>query len=245
MKAPRPSNEKERLEALERYRVLDTAAEDAYDDVATLASYVCSAPVAYISLVAENRQWFKSKIGMSGTETSREVAFCAHTILGKELLEISDALMDERFAGSPLARAPHDVRFYAGMPLVTPDGFSVGALCVVDHQPRTLQPEQRKALRALARQVVQLLELRRVSSDLAATLSNLRVLRGLLPICAYCRKIRDDAGYWSELESYVEAHAGVDFSHGICPACVQRHFGEVLKGPVPKGAPISGAAEKR
>ena len=196
MKEVRPSDEEKRLQALHRYRVLDTAAEESYDDITTLAAYVCATPVAFVSLVDAERQWFKSKVGIEVAETSRDVAFCAHTILSRDILVVSDAWKDERFADSPLTQAPHHVRLYAGMPLVTPEGCAVGALCVVDHEPRTLNPDQTRALRALARQVVLLLEQRRVSADLAEVLAEVKTLKGLLPICAYCKRVRDDAGYW-------------------------------------------------
>jgi GAF domain-containing protein len=219
-----PANEEKRLQALHRYHILDTAPEEHYDDITRLASYICSTPVAFISLVDTARQWFKSKMGIDATETSREIAFCSHTILGRDMLVVADALQDERFAHGPLTTLPPHIRFYAGMPLVTPDGHSVGALCVVDREPRTLRAEQSTALRSLARQVVQLLELRRVSAELAEALAAVRTLRGLLPICAYCKRVRDDAGYWSELEAYIRTATDSEFTHGICPACAAKYF---------------------
>ena len=176
MKAPYPSNESKRLEAVRRYRVLDTRPEQSYDDITTLVSTLCATPVAFISLVDEGRQWFKSKTGFDAVETERDVSFCAHTVLGNDLLIVPDALQDTRFAQGPLTLGPPFIRFYAGMPLVSPGGYALGALCVVDRQPRTLSAEQEQALRALGRQVVQLLELRRSSMELAESLAEVKGL---------------------------------------------------------------------
>ena len=158
--APRPEDESERLAALERYHVLDTAAEKAFDDLALLAAHVCGTPVALVSLIDRDRQWFKARVNFEKTETPRDVAFCAQAILGKDLFVVPDAAADRRFAGNPLVEGD-GIRFYAGAPLVTSDGFAVGTLCVMDRRPRNLSAEQTEALRALSRQVVARLELRR------------------------------------------------------------------------------------
>jgi GAF domain-containing protein len=231
MKAPRPGDEAKRLEALQRYHILDTPPEQTYDDITTLVSHICGTPIAFISLVDADRQWFKSKTGLAASETPRDIAFCAHTVLGNDLFIVPDALADERFAQSPLTTSSPHIRFYAGMPLVSPDGHAVGALCVVDREPRTLTSEQKQALRALGRQVIQLLELRRVSGELAASLAEVKTLKALLPICSYCKRVRDDAGYWSDLEAYVERHTDTEFTHGICPTCTSEMLGRMTSDP--------------
>jgi hypothetical protein len=222
MKAPIPENEAQRLAALREYRILDTAAEQTYDDITALAAYLCNVPVAMISLVDESRQWFKSKLGLNECETPRDVAFCAHAILQTEPLIVRDALKDTRFSDSALVtRSPH-IRFYAGFPLATSEGLALGSLCAIDRRPRQLSAKQKTAMQALARQVMTLLELRRVSAGLAQALERVKILHGLLPICAWCKRIRDDQGYWSQVEAYMHEHTGANFTHGICPECLEK-----------------------
>jgi signal transduction histidine kinase/DNA-binding response OmpR family regulator len=159
--APLPENEALRLQALNRCEVLDTPPEAAFDDLTRLAAQICQTPVALVSLVDAERQWFKSKVGLDASETPRNVAFCAHTVLQPEdLLIVPNALADPRFADNPLVIADPHIRFYAGAPLITPDGFTLGSLCVIDFVPRHLSLEQQETLRVLARQVVTQLELR-------------------------------------------------------------------------------------
>jgi len=167
MSAPTPPNEARRLKVLWQYDVLDTVPEEVFDDLTELAARICEAPIALISLVDEQRQWFKSKVGTTVNETSRDISFCAYAITQNDLFIVPDATRDERFANNPLVTSDPKIRFYAGAPLITPDGHALGTLCVIDKVPRELRLEQKQALRILARHVVSQLELRRRSRELA------------------------------------------------------------------------------
>jgi GAF domain-containing protein len=224
MKALLPDNESARLKALRQYQVLDTAPEQIFDDVTKLAAFICGAPIAIMSLIDEERQWFKSRVGTPVAETPREHALCAHTILQKEIMEVEDTRNDRRFADNPLVLNAPYIRFYAGAPLLTPDGHALGSLCVIDRHPRTLSTEQRDCLARLARQVMTNLEFRRVSADLAEAAANIKTLSGLLPICSSCKQIRNDDGYWQQVEIYVQEHSHAKFTHGICPDCAEKIF---------------------
>src|SRR5262249_19013671 len=153
--------EPDRLSALEAYRVLDTPPEGSFDDLAGLASRICGTPMAMISLVDRNRQWFKSRVGLDLAETPRDVAFCAHAILGDGVMIVPDTLSDPRFSANPLVTGEPGIRFYAGAPLRTADGHALGTICVLDHKPRSLTEEQSRALEVLSREVVARLDLSR------------------------------------------------------------------------------------
>jgi GAF domain-containing protein len=161
MPAPIPKGETKRLNVLWQYEVLDSLPEAIFDDLTELAALICEAPISLISLVDEKRQWFKSKFGTSLQETPRDVSFCAHAILETGLFIVPDATLDPRFKDNPLVVSEPKVRFYAGAPLITPDGQALGTLCILDRRPRQLGPSQERALEVLARHTVAQLETRR------------------------------------------------------------------------------------
>ena len=158
---PLPESEAERLRAIQRYAILDTPPEAAFDELAQLAARICGTPFALVSLVARDRQWVKASVGTLAREAPRGSAFCSHAILGRQVMVVPDASMDARFRDNPVVCGDSGLRFYAGAPLVTPDGFAIGTLCVLDREPRELSPDQNQALRILASQVMAQLELRR------------------------------------------------------------------------------------
>ncbi len=231
--APR---EAARLEALKEYRILDTEAEQSYDDITFLAAQLCDVPISLISLVDGDRQWFKSKVGLDVSETSRDVSFCAHAILGDQTLVVKDAREDERFRDNALVCSEPNIVFYAGVPLCTPSGARIGSLCVIDRRPRELSDLQIHSLETLAHQVVLQLELKRISDQLASALQRIDVMERLIPICSYCKGIRNDQGYWGTVEAFIKSHDNVEFSHGVCEGCMAKYFPEV----VPLGRETSG-----
>ena len=181
MRAPLPANEAERLAALRRYEILDTAPEAIFDDLVLLASFVTGSPIATFTLVDAQRQWFKAQIGLGLVETERDEAFCAHAILDDEVMVVPDATRDPRFADNRLVVREPGVRFYAGAPVRSREGFNIGTLCVIDRQPRrALLDHQRQALEAIARQASALLELRRTAAELAVALRDVEALNSRL-----------------------------------------------------------------
>ena len=364
------AHEAARLDELQRCGILDTPAEPVFDDLARLAAQLCGTPIAVISFMDRDRQWFKSRYGLEDSEYPRHNTFCAQVILEDDLFIVPDPVRDERFVSSPAVVGPAQARFYAGAPLRMPSGHVLGALSVLDRRPRTLRPGQKESLRALARQVVAQLELRRsiaeleraaverarteaalrksedrfhefmnnspavayikdesgrfvyvnaqtakrfqipaegwigrsdaelfgpavariveendlsvlndgrsreveegmptpdgksrcwlshkfllrdadgrrqigglsfditdrknaeqererILSELQEALAAVKTLKGLIPICASCKNIRDDEGYWKQIEFYLCEHSELEFTHGICPACLERLY---------------------
>ncbi len=249
MRAALPADEPARLAALRATEILDTPPEQEFDDTARLAAHICGTPIALVTLVDEHRQWFKSHVGIPLTETPRDVSFCAHALLNPhEPLVVPDTTADARFADNQFVVAAPHVRFYAGMPLLNGEGHALGTLCVVDQTRHDLTPMQLDALRALARHVQALLEIRqqarrlqaeiaerkrvevereRLITELQTALAEVKTLSGLLPICGWCKKIRDDRGYWDSVEGYLRKHAAVQFTHGICPDCAAKMLADL------------------
>ena len=187
-------DETARLAALRQYRILDTEPEQASDDLALLASHICQTPIALITLVDADRQWFKARHGVAVTQTSRAVSFCSHAIEHSGLFIVPDAREDARFRDNPFVAAGPQFRFYAGAPLLTRDGDALGTLCVIDRVPRTLSSGQLEALDALRRQVEGQLELRRNLNELKAALAardraeaDVVTLTSLIPYCSACQ----------------------------------------------------------
>ncbi|WP_426485375.1 ATP-binding protein [Flavobacterium sp. 2] len=165
---PIPENEFERLAALKRYNILDTLPDHAFDDATKLVSYICGVPIAHISFIDESRQWFKSEIGIGVSEVPRDISFCKYTIMESKMIEINDTFLNDRFKDDPNVTGGFKVRFYAGVPLTTPDGFNIGTICAIDHVTKTLDENQRNALSIVAKHVINQLEVRTKNIELAA-----------------------------------------------------------------------------
>lgn len=163
---PTPHNEPERLAALKRYNILDTLPEHAFDDATKLVSYICGVPIAHISFIDENRQWFKSEIGIGVSEVPREISFCQYTIMDTKLVEIPDTFLNEQFRNDPNVVDGFKIRFYAGIPLTTPEGYNIGTICAIDHTTKELNNNQRNALSIIAKHVINQLELRTKNIEL-------------------------------------------------------------------------------
>lgn len=219
LSAQLPPDERRRLDALRLYDILDSEPEQSYDDLTYIASVICQMPIVLVSLVDEHRQWFKSKRGLDVAETPRETSFCAHAILDSGVMIVPDANQDQRFIDNPLVVGDPSIRFYAGAPLYSSDGLALGTLCVIDRVPRTLTIDQIKALEALARQVSTLIQMRHTLHELHAAVSTIKLLGGIVPMCASCKKIREADNRWLPLEEYIAGHTEAQVSHGICPEC--------------------------
>ena len=180
------TSEEARLQTLRKYHILDTEPEIAFDDLALLASHICETPMAAISLVDEDRQWFKARIGFTTAQTPRSISFCTHAIQQRDIFIVPDALKDERLRNNPQVTGDPHIRFYAGAPLLAREGHALGTLCVVDHKPRQLTGTQLEALAALCRQVEAQLELRRRRIELRAANAHLQKLMGMMPFCSTC-----------------------------------------------------------
>lgn len=200
--------EQSRLAALRAYKILDTEPETRFDDLTLLASQICGAPIALISLIDEERQWFKSKVGLEVGQTPREHAFCAHAILHKDVFIVEDATQDPRFKSNPMVVSEPHIRFYAGTQIYSSDNFPLGTLCVIDRTPRQLTKDQRTALQALGRQVKAQLELRQnltelklalaardeadrvtqaLTRELLRSFEDCKRLAGILPVSSECK----------------------------------------------------------
>ena len=180
MTNPIPNNEKERLEALKSYHIMDSLSEIEFNAITKLAASICGVPIALISLLDENRQWFKAKFGINVDETPRNISFCQHAILDKTIFEVENALESNIFRENPLVTNDPSIRFYAGAPLIDPNGFNLGTLCVIDRQPKKLTEDQKEALEILAAKVVALILLRKSKKDLEDSKNEIEaILSGL------------------------------------------------------------------
>ncbi|MFW6200723.1 MAG: PAS domain S-box protein [Gemmatimonadota bacterium] len=220
---PFPPDERKRLKALESYGILDTQREAAYDDVTALAALICEAPFSLITLVDENRQWFKSRHGWEVEESDRAISFCAHAIVHEELMVVPDAKEDPRFQDNPDVVEGPEIRFYAGAPLVNPEGHALGTLCVLDQEPRALSKDQEQALKVLRTHVMTLFELRRSSRRLDLTAEILNSLPGVFYVIdreggflRWNRRFEELTGYsageFSELRA-LDLFEGADRDH--------------------------------
>ncbi len=185
---PTLADEKRRLLRLENYDILDTPPEREFDDIVFLAAHILEVPTALISLVDERRQWFKAKVGLAASETPREIAFCSHAIQQSGIFQVTDASADARFQSNPLVASQPHIRFYVGAPLITPDGHRIGTLCAIDYKPREPDRAQLAALEALSRQVVVLLELRRLVREKERRSNQLTLLRQMTNLLQSCAK---------------------------------------------------------
>lgn len=162
-----PDEDKERIKALRSYDIIDSQREQEYDDITELAAMIFDVPMALVTFIDKDRQWFKSAYGLEGSETHRQYAFCSHTILNPaEPLIVEDSRLDDRFKDNPYVKGEPHVIFYAGVPLVSDNGHGLGSFCILDSKPRTLTEKQVNGLKILARQVMNLMEIRKKTAEL-------------------------------------------------------------------------------
>jgi len=217
---PIPANESRRLEALRRFKIMDSEPEEFFDDLVEVAATVTGVQFAVMSLVDEERQWFKARYGLDITETPREHSICTHTVCGTQTLVVKDTAADARFRSNPYALGEGGIRFYAGAPIYDSDRNSIGTICVLGTEPRSIERSQIAALEALARSAMSQIELRHIADELAETSANLKVPRIHLPMCCHCKSIRDEGEEWRNVEDYFKVNSRARLTHGICPACL-------------------------
>ncbi len=252
-------------DTLRSYWIWDSPPVAAFDDLASLAARLCDAPMALISFLDGQQRWFTSRSGFKLAATAAEWTFRAKTMAGTKVLVVPDAWADARFADNSLVTGDPYVRFFAGAQLTTFTGLTLGVLCVMDRIPRQLDAKHRESLLIVSRQVTMQLEFRRVVEELAntiklldettleqkelinqyrRTLSEIKTLRGLLPICSACKKIRNARGDWTRLEEYIREHSHADFTHGLCPDCVT-HVSSPAVGHEPPAQGLSHETSAR
>ncbi|MBK8395824.1 MAG: PAS domain-containing protein [Leptospiraceae bacterium] len=212
MKVPSPPNEKERLKALQSYNLLDTLPEQQFDRLTRLAASICGVPIALVSLVDKDRQLFKSNVGLDATETPRNISFCQHAIMDKQIFEVTDATNDKRFEQNPLVTGAPNIRFYAGYPLVTPDGFTLGTLCVMDRIPKNLTESQKESLQLLAEEVVDNIIARREHKELKRNTTLLNDAQRIANMGAWELDLATGKTIWTD-EVYSIHEVDKDFDH--------------------------------
>lgn len=224
--APSTLTDPERLEALRATGLLNPDPKPTLQRLTRLASRFIGAPVSLVSLVDKDRQVFAASIGLeepwnSRGETPLSHSFCQHVVTSGEALVVTDARRDPRVKQN-LAIDDIGVEAYAGVPLETTEGHRLGSFCVIDGQPRVWTDEELEVLYDLAQAAMSEIELRATAIALDDALASVRTLKGLIPVCSWCSKVRDDEGFWNGLVEYMARHAGVQVSHGICPSCESR-----------------------
>ena len=222
--ACKPVNEEQRLKALSEYRILGSKPEEVYDNITRIAALACNVPIALISLVDRERQWFKSKVGLKVDETPRDMSFCAHTILDADPMVVEDALFDQRFKDNPLVLQEPHIRLYAGFPLETPTEQRLGTLCVIDRIPKSLTNSQFKIMQELAKQVVMHLELRKRSFTLMEEPAG---CTNQGPQHLQLLKSERSTRSMATFDQFMMQHSTLNFSHGICQSCMTKHFPDI------------------